>query len=149
MVLASSRRRGVVGTGQEERVRRNLTSQYRRGGSLAARRRRRLVDDAVSYVEARGDWRVSVTELCQALDVGRRTLEYAFQHIVDASPRAFFVRRALEAAHSELESTAPGRRTVTEVATDHGFWHLGRFAVTYRTAYGQSPSETLRGAAVT
>jgi AraC family ethanolamine operon transcriptional activator len=102
------------------------------------------MEQAIAYVEASGEYRVTVTELCQALDVGRRTLEYAFQDQLGTSPKAYFVQRALEAAHHALRDTPPGDRTVTEVATDHGFWHLGRFSTTYRAVYGGCPSHTLR-----
>ena len=39
----------------------------------------------------------------------------------------------------------PGEATVTRIATDHGFYELGRFASRYRAVYGERPSETLRG----
>jgi transcriptional regulator GlxA family with amidase domain len=32
---------------------------------------------------------------------------------------------------------------VTQIATDHGFWELGRFSVNYRAIFGEVPSETL------
>ena len=33
--------------------------------------------------------------------------------------------------------------TVTDLALAHGFGHLGRFAVEYREAFGESPSVSL------
>jgi hypothetical protein len=34
--------------------------------------------------------------------------------------------------------------TVTRIATDHGFWELGRFSVNYRAMFGETPPATLR-----
>ena len=34
--------------------------------------------------------------------------------------------------------------TVTQIVTDHGFWELGRFAVTYRAMFGETPSMSLQ-----
>lgn len=114
------------------------------GHQLALHRRRRLVQLAVAYAEANARPRVTVTELCQALDVSRRTLEYAFREVLRTSPKAFFVRRALDGAHQRLRSSSAAESTVTDVATEFGFWHLGRFSGSYRVAFGETPSETLR-----
>ncbi len=49
-------------------------------------------------------------------------------------------------AQTCLLTTDPARATVTRIAMDHGFVELGRFAVEYRTAFGESPSATLQRA---
>ena len=51
--------------------------------------------------------------------------------------RMHLVRRALLQADSS-------KATVTRIATDHGFWELGRFSVAYRSLFGELPSESLR-----
>lgn len=121
------------------------TDEFR--NELAGRRQRWLVELAAMYVERRQEYRTTVTEICQALGVGRRTLEYAFRDVLGTSPRAYFIQCALERAHHRLRVSTPADRTVTEVATEFGFWHLGRFSVTYRAMFGETPSETLRALA--
>jgi AraC-like DNA-binding protein len=50
------------------------------------------------------------------------------------------VRRALKQAD-------PDSTRVTDIATEFGFWELGRFAVKFRQIFGESPSAALRSGA--
>jgi transcriptional regulator GlxA family with amidase domain len=49
----------------------------------------------------------------------------------------------LAAARRRLESASSPVR-VSTVALDCGFQHFGRFAASYRAAFGESPAETVR-----
>ncbi|SCB56117.1 Helix-turn-helix domain-containing protein, partial [Bradyrhizobium shewense] len=59
-------------------------------------------------------------------------------------PIRFLTLRRMHLVHRALLSAVPSTSTVTRIAADHGFCELGRFAVAYRAAFGESPSETLK-----
>lgn len=60
------------------------------------------------------------------------------------SPMAYVRIRRLDAVSRALLALGPEETSVTEIATDHGFFHLSRFAADYRRRFGEFPSETLR-----
>ena len=89
---------------------------------------------------------LQVASLADALGVSERVFRKAFKRTHNLSPcrhlrilRLTWARRALAEARYEFA-------TVTEIATSFGFLELGRFAVEYRNAFGESPSATLRRA---
>jgi AraC-like DNA-binding protein len=86
-------------------------------------------------------WRVN--ELARLCDVPRRTLEKHFRCFVGCPPGEFLQAERFDQARRKLLRAALGVN-VTEVATDCGFTHLGRFALAYRDRYSESPSDTLR-----
>ena len=52
----------------------------------------------------------------------------------------------LPACRRRLRSAPDEALTVQEVASQWGFFHMGRFSQEYRAMFGQSPSQTLRDA---
>jgi AraC-like DNA-binding protein len=99
------------------------------------------------FLKANPNTPLYLPEICAALGTAERTLRIACEEHLGMGPiryltlrRMHLVRRALLAADSST--------TVTRVATDHGFWELGRFAVGYRELFGEPPSHSLRRAAV-
>lgn len=81
----------------------------------------------------------SVAELTVELGVSRRTLQNACQEIVGLSPVQYLRALRLSEARRMMEQS----RSVTEVATQFGFWHLSYFARDYHAMFGELPSKTL------
>jgi len=81
--------------------------------------------------------------ISRAVGVSERTLRNAFRREHGLSPKQYDVRERLQAARQALCSVNDSD-TVTKVASQYGFFELGRFARLYKDAFGESPSETIR-----
>jgi AraC-like DNA-binding protein len=86
---------------------------------------------------------VRIKDLSRLAGISERALRNAFHREHGLSPKQFDLRERLQAAHRALcEGGAP--RTVTSIASQYGFFELGRFAKLYRQTFGESPSETMK-----
>jgi AraC family ethanolamine operon transcriptional activator len=85
-----------------------------------------------------------VSELCEAANVSERTLQNAFNNITGVSPLTYLLRLRLHRTRDELRKANPGSTTVTDVATNWGFWHFGDFSRAYKDCFGEVPSNTLK-----
>lgn len=111
----------------------------RRGGGLAEFRR---VSRAVDIMRARSDEPLSLASLAEELEITPRCLQISFEAVHGMSPRAYLQRARLEQALLRF-LTGEECGSVTRVAMDCGFLHLGRFSQAYRKAFGELPSATL------
>jgi AraC-like DNA-binding protein len=107
-------------------------------------RRYQIVKRAESYVLAHLDRRIYVADLCEYLGISERSLQYAFRGVWGVSPFEYLTVQRLNKARRELRRATPGQTTVTNVAIECGFWHLGRFSGAYKALFGDSPSDTLK-----
>nr|WP_316639616.1 helix-turn-helix domain-containing protein [uncultured Roseateles sp.] len=82
----------------------------------------------------------TVAGLCEQLGTSRRSLQLAFQRVLGVSPLAYLRAVRLGAARRGLKTAA----SVTEAATQLGFWHFGHFAKDYQAMFGELPSQTHR-----
>ncbi len=114
--------------------------------SSARRRGHAIMRRADDFIEANVAVPISKTDLCRAAKTSARTLEMLFQERLGCTMQSYLRSRRLWMARRRLLAAEPGRITVTEAALDCGFWELGRFAVAYRQAFGERPSDTLRQA---
>jgi AraC family ethanolamine operon transcriptional activator len=99
-----------------------------------------LVQRCVTLVNEAPDAAPTVTQLCAATGVSRRTLQNAFLRVLDMSPLAYIKAVRLKQAREALKNA----RSVTDAATACGFWHFGHFSQDYQAMFGERPSDTLR-----
>jgi len=85
-----------------------------------------------------------VAEVCAALGVSQRTLTICCQEHLALSPTRYLWLRRMHLARRELLRAMPETRTVADTAMNYGFWELGRFSVSYKAIFGESPRATLR-----
>jgi AraC-like DNA-binding protein len=93
---------------------------------------------------AHGDPHLNLPALCSAIGVPERTLRACCTEFLGMSPSRYHLLRRLNMVRSALRRADPETTSVAEIARDHQFLELGRFAVAYRTVFGEMPSFTLR-----
>lgn len=97
-----------------------------------------------TFLEENSDHNLYAAELCAAAAVSDRTLRALCQEHLGMSPTRYLWLRRMHLARHALRTADAATTTVTEIATNYAFWELGRFAVAYRSLFGESPSATLR-----
>lgn len=108
--------------------------------------RQALIVKAIDYMRSRIGEPIPITDLCAALCVSQRTLQYCFEEVLQTNPVAYLKALRLNGVRKELKQGRAGEVVIQDIAARWGFWHLSRFAQEYRQMFGELPSETLRTA---
>jgi AraC-like DNA-binding protein len=111
--------------------------------SLASCHHRLVMQRLEDVAEACPAQPLSLREICALIGVPERTLRISCSEHLGMGPIRYLWLRRMHQARCALELADPARTTVTAVATDHGFWELGRFSVAYRMLFGETPSAAL------
>jgi AraC-like DNA-binding protein len=85
----------------------------------------------------------SVPELCAAIGVPERSLRECCAKFFGMSPVRYILLRRLNLVRAQLRRADPATATVAQIALQHHFSELGRFAAAYCALFGERPSETL------
>jgi AraC-like DNA-binding protein len=96
------------------------------------------------FLEANPDTPLYLPEICAAVGAAERTLRIVCEEHLGMGPIRYLSLRRMHLARRALLQAMPWTTTVTRIATDHGFWELGRFAGAYRALFGETPSTTLQ-----
>jgi AraC-like DNA-binding protein len=109
------------------------------------RRQRAAVMARFEDILNRGvDQKLTMPALCAELSVPERTLRMCCAEFLGVSPTRYILLQRLNRARAALRRADPSAVSVAQVARNHRFLELGRFAVTYRNIFGESPSATLQ-----
>jgi transcriptional regulator GlxA family with amidase domain len=106
--------------------------------------RRAAVARAEAYIREHATTPLRVSSICQVAGLSERGPRSAFYDVHGQSPKRWMLTVRLQEVRRALAQSPGSAATVTGIAIQHGFNELGRFAATYRDAFGEAPSETLR-----
>ncbi|MFK3983293.1 AraC family transcriptional regulator [Micromonospora sp. NPDC050397] len=101
---------------------------------------------AIEFIDSHVGDNITLSDIAFAARATGRAVQRAFRRHLGTTPTGYLRDARLEHAHRDLDSGNPANGdTVTAIAARWGFPHPGRFATTYRRAYGRSPHNTLYG----
>jgi AraC-like DNA-binding protein len=118
----------------------NFTSAASAGGDRAHSRQ---VRHAIDYMRAHIADPIRISDVARHCGLSLRSLQAGFQRDLGVSPRQWLRMQRLERVHAILSAAEPGSVTVTDVALQWGFLHLGEFAAHFKARFGEKPSEVL------
>lgn len=118
----------------------NYVAQLKRQGSCVTPR---SISRACAYINANIQRPITLQQLGESAGVTAATLTRHFQSYLGDPPMKYIRDKKLERVH-ELLQHRTASESVTDIALQYGFNHLGRFANYYRRRYGELPSDTLR-----
>lgn len=114
---------------------------------LTAGARARVARRVREYIEHHFRCAVHMDEVCLDTGVGVRTLQRAFREYFRVSVTQYLKLVRLDALHRALRASDPSTASVSKLALENGFGHLGRMSVEFRRQFGKSPSKVLSAAA--
>ena len=101
-----------------------------------------LVHRAEEYMRAHLNKAISIIDLLQICDCSRSVLFSAFRNARGYTPMEFLTEQRLQGAREKLLKQH-SENSVSSIALDYGFLHLGRFSQAYKKRFGEFPSKTL------
>ncbi|UCF55235.1 MAG: AraC family transcriptional regulator [Bradyrhizobium sp.] len=122
--------------------RHGLSDAIRRFAGQAERLPRAL-RAARDCLAAHADAPLDLAQLASASGIGIRALQLGFRRYFGISISQMLLDLRLASLHARLARAAPDA-SITDMAFELGFTHLGRMAGAYRQKFGETPSATLR-----
>jgi AraC-like DNA-binding protein len=96
------------------------------------------VQTALAYLEANLSEPITLTDLCKACSISARTLQMAFQTVMNRTPLQVLQEMRL----TRLRQLLQQRMDVRSACTQTGLQPTGRMAASYKRLFGELPRQT-------
>ena len=121
-----------------------LMSSDRQGKQVGTATRNKAMKTAIDYFHEMPNETRSYSQFCCISGINERTLQRAFRDHYGVSPKAYAKAIHLNKIYKKLINSNPQDTSISAVASEFGFWHMGQFASDYRRHFGELPSTTLK-----
>ena len=119
------------------------SNHWRPEGLIVNGARRRVAKLAQEFIEEHYCEAVHIEDLCRVTGVAVRTLQRCFREYFDLTITEYLKIVRLDAAFRGLIAADPSQGSVSTIARQKGFRHLGRFSEEFRERFGKLPNEAL------
>jgi AraC-like DNA-binding protein len=120
-----------------------LADSYSHNVRSVQSNRARVMRHLEEVLMAKSEEPLYMAELTAQVGASYWTLRHCCLKYLGMSPKRYLWLR-MDLARRALRRADAEQTTVTEIASDYGFWEFGRFSVAYRSLFGESPSTALR-----
>ena len=100
-----------------------------------------MLTRAREYIEEHLTEPITMADLCRGTGASLSSIEKVFRRELSTAPTAYIRARRLDAVRRVLANHEGNGNHISQIATEHGFSHLGRFSIAYREFFGMSPRE--------
>ena len=101
-------------------------------------------DKIESYIETHKSRPIMISELSKAVGIGERSLYRMFNDRFHLTPKAYLNTLRLNGVKNDLTNTSSSEKTISDIANNWGYWHMGQFAADYKRLFGELPSHTFK-----
>ena len=102
-----------------------------------------LLTSACEYIEINLHLKISMLDLKRHTKYSERSLQLIFKKHLNKSPFEYIEEQRLLKAYELIKQHKQSKKT-TDIATEVGFRHLGRFSVNFKRRFGVHPSALAR-----
>lgn len=96
---------------------------------------------AFSFIQQHAKNPISIKQICDASHIQERSLERIFKEYFDISPNNYLRLYRLQQANIQIKQSG-GKARISDIASNCGFTHLGRFSHYYANFFNELPRDT-------